>query len=278
MQLQRNFRVMRRHNLFSSIWCLISWSSISGTSYFTLPGDPSIHPIQSTNSTMVLHPSLSRIIWLHFRKYYQLDIRKDAALGPRVVWARERAKDAGYSVIIIIGFGLLVGAFYSLFRLYIWSSVLLIIIPSTFSSVRNIFSSHGTTVLFNKAVADCLAHERVTSILGKPIKAFGESIVVNTGDTDAFCTGEETRRGHRGHIPAYHYIDPQSGRRGVLIRFYLQGVRQSRWELGASQTITLAVLHTSGEKKGLSPVRRKGGFQRENANPLSDRSGEQHSS
>ena len=122
MQLQRNFRVMRRHNLFSSIWCLISWSSISGTSYFTLPGDPSIHPIQSTNSTMVLHPSLSRIIWLHFRKYYQLDIRKDAALGPRVVWARERAKDAGYSVIIIIGFGLLVGAFYSLFRLYIWSS------------------------------------------------------------------------------------------------------------------------------------------------------------
>jgi len=127
---------------------------------------------------------------LSARKYYQLDIRKDAALGPRVVWARERAKDAGYSVIIIIGFGLLVGAFYSLFR--------------------NIFSSHGTTVLFNKAVADCLAHGRVTSILGKPIKAFGE----------------ETRRGHRGHIPAYHYIDPQSGRKGVLIRFYLQGVRR----------------------------------------------------
>jgi len=127
---------------------------------------------------------------LSARKYYQLDIRKDAALGPRVVWARERAKDAGYSVIIIIGFGLLVGAFYSLFR--------------------NLFSSHGTTVLFNKAVADCLAHERVTSILGKPIKAFGE----------------ETRRGHRGHIPAYHYIDPQSGRKGVRIRFYLQGVRR----------------------------------------------------
>ena len=48
--------------------------------------------------------------------------------------------------------------------------------------VRNLFSSDDgmtelTKELFNKAVADCLAHERVTSILGKPIKAFGELII-----------------------------------------------------------------------------------------------------
>ena len=51
--------------------------------------------------------------------------------------------------------------------------------------------------------------------------------------------------------------------------------------MGASITIADAKTcnaHTSGEKTGFSPVRRKGGFQRENANPLSDRSGEQHSS
>ena len=48
--------------------------------------------------------------------------------------------------------------------------------------VRNLFSSDDgmtelTKELFNKAVADCLAHERVTSILEKPIKAFGELII-----------------------------------------------------------------------------------------------------
>ena len=142
-------------------------------------------------------------------------------------------KIAGYSIVIIIGFGLFVGACYLLSRLVNWSSILLLIIPSSFSSVRNLLSSHGTTALFNKALTDCLAHERVTSILGKPIKAFGESIVamlsVNTGGTDVFCTGEETRPGHRGHISRKDYLDRQSGMKGVRIRFYLQGVRQSRW-------------------------------------------------
>ena len=44
-------------------------------------------------------------------------------------------------------------------------------------NVRDLFFSHGTTALVNKAVADCLFHERVTNILGKPIKAYGEMIV-----------------------------------------------------------------------------------------------------
>ena len=50
--------------------------------------------------------------------------------------------------------------------------------------------------------------------------------------------------------------------------------------MGASMTIADTKTdnaHTSGEKTGFSQVRRKGGFQRENANPLSDRPGDRHS-
>ena len=42
---------------------------------------------------------------------------------------------------------------------------------------RDPFSYHGTTALFNKAMADCLAHEGVTNILGRPMKAYGESMI-----------------------------------------------------------------------------------------------------
>ena len=85
----------------------------------------------------------------------------------------------GYSIIISIGFGLV----FIIFSLH-WRLYLILYHSSLFRLlfVRNLFSSDdGTTELtkelFNKAVADCLAHERVTSILEKPIKAFGELII-----------------------------------------------------------------------------------------------------
>ena len=43
--------------------------------------------------------------------------------------------------------------------------------------VRNLLSSDVVTKLFDKAVAACLANERVTNILGRPIYAPGETFV-----------------------------------------------------------------------------------------------------
>ena len=51
---------------------------------------------------------------------------------------------------------------------------LLFIVLSS-SVVRELFSSNSTNSLYDKAVADCLAHEKLADLLGEPIKAFGES-------------------------------------------------------------------------------------------------------
>ena len=95
-----------------------------------------------------------------------------AALGERGRWARDRAKDAGYSAIVVVGYSILAAIVYNLYRLYL----LLLLLPVNYL-IRNLFSSDGTTVLYGKAVADCLANEKLTKILGKPVKTFGESII-----------------------------------------------------------------------------------------------------
>ena len=108
--------------------------------------------------------------------------------------------------------------------------------------VRDPFSYHGTMALFNKALADCLAHEGLTNILGRPIKSYGEfttNMLTLLRKTKIYwgrlviilCSGEESKHGRRLEekskllIPATQYTDPE-GRRGVRIHFYLQGVRR----------------------------------------------------
>ena len=44
-------------------------------------------------------------------------------------------------------------------------------------AVRELFSSNSANSLYDKAVADCLAHEKLADLLGEPIKAFGELTV-----------------------------------------------------------------------------------------------------
>ena len=93
-------------------------------------------------------------------------------------------------------------------------------------TVRDLFSSHGTTALVEKAVADCMAHERLTNILGKPFKAFGELIVkmlTLQWSSCTLCAG--LKGGSKFSIPAKQNIDSE-GRKGVRIHFYVQGVRR----------------------------------------------------
>ena len=85
--------------------------------------------------------------------------------------------------------------------------------------------------LVDKAVADCLAHERLTNILGKPIKAFGELIVkMLTLQWSSCILRAGLKGGSRFSIPAKQNIDSE-GRKGVRIHFYLQGVRKQLGEL-----------------------------------------------
>ena len=44
-------------------------------------------------------------------------------------------------------------------------------------ALRELFSSNSANSLYDKAVADCLAHEKLADLLGEPIKAFGEPTV-----------------------------------------------------------------------------------------------------
>ena len=93
-------------------------------------------------------------------------------------------------------------------------------------TVRDLFSSHGTMALVDRAVADCLAHERLTNILGKPIKAFGELIVKMMTFQWSSCILRAGLKGEsRSSIPATQNIDSE-GRKGVRIHFYVQGVRR----------------------------------------------------
>ena len=74
---------------------------------------------------------------------------------------------------------------------------------------NELFSGSGPTKLFQKASDQCVKDPRVQDMLGEPIKAFGE----------------ETRRGRRKHVSFLEYTD-EEGRKGIRVKFYLQGVRK----------------------------------------------------
>ena len=140
--------------------------------------------------------------------------------------AKEGAKTATYSLVIIAGLGAIGTVFYTLFRLAFAQSLCVV------SSLifRELFSSNSPNSLFDKAVADCLAHDKLLDMLGEPVKAFGKFIGVDIRRFQStLCSGEENRRHRRTHRKEQHYIDPQ-GRKGVRMQFYLQGVRRT-WSM-----------------------------------------------
>ena len=88
--------------------------------------------------------------------------------------AKEGAKTATYSLVIIAGLGAIGTVFYTLFRLGFAQS-LCVVSSLTF---RELFSSNSPNSLFDKAVADCLAHDKLLDMLGEPVKAFGKLTAV----------------------------------------------------------------------------------------------------
>ncbi len=78
-----------------------------------------------------------------------------------------------------------------------------------YTVLNELFSGESPNKLFQAASDKCVADPRVQDLLGEPIKAFGE----------------ETRRGRRRHVASMDYVDDR-GRKGVRVKFYLQGVRK----------------------------------------------------
>ena len=103
--------------------------------------------------------------------------------------AKENVKTAGYGSVIVAGLGVTGFILYTVFR--------------------ELFSGQSPSVLFQAASDRCAADQRVQDLLGEPIKAFGE----------------ETRRGRRRHVAHLDYVD-EKGRKGVRVKFYLQGSRK----------------------------------------------------
>ena len=106
-----------------------------------------------------------------------------------VVSAKENVKTAGYGGVILVGLGV--------------TGVVL------YTVGQELFSGESPNSLFQKASDQCVDHPKVQDLLGMPIKAFGE----------------ETRRGRRRHVSFLDYQDEQ-GRRGIRVKFYLQGLRK----------------------------------------------------
>jgi len=101
---------------------------------------------------------------------------------------KDSAKTASYGLVILAGLGVVGTVAYTV--------------------GRELLSGNSANSLYDKAVAECLAHEKLSDMLGEPIKAFGE----------------ETRRGRRTHVAQSPYVDAQ-GRKGIRLQFHLQGVR-----------------------------------------------------
>ena len=88
--------------------------------------------------------------------------------------AKEGAKTASYSLVILAGLGMCGTVFYTVFRLELFYLLPLMFIVPISSVVRELFSSNSANSLYDKAVSDCLAHEKLADLLGEPIKAFGK--------------------------------------------------------------------------------------------------------
>ena len=103
--------------------------------------------------------------------------------------AKENAQTLGYGTVIVAGVCITALVLYTVFS--------------------ELFSSHSPVRMFQTASDRCVGDPRVQDLLGAPVKAFGE----------------ETRRGRRRHVAHLDYVDHE-GRKGVRVKFYLQGIRK----------------------------------------------------
>ena len=101
---------------------------------------------------------------------------REASGGQMEVSRGEKAKDGAKTAIsglvILAGLGMCGTVFYTVFRLDL---IHFGYYEYNFFIARELFSSNSANSLYDKAVADCLAHEKLADMLGEPVKAFGES-------------------------------------------------------------------------------------------------------
>eukprot|EP00088_Acartia_fossae_P069456 TRINITY_DN9074_c0_g1_i13.p1 TRINITY_DN9074_c0_g1~~TRINITY_DN9074_c0_g1_i13.p1 ORF type:complete len:246 (-),score=28.17 TRINITY_DN9074_c0_g1_i13:440-1177(-) len=77
-----------------------------------------------------------------------------------------------------------------------------------YTVLNELFSSNSPNALYDKAAKLCVEHPKVQDMLGEPIKVYGEE-------------GNRRRRNRVSHL----FYQDETGRKGIRIQFYLQGVR-----------------------------------------------------
>ncbi|XP_041376415.1 mitochondrial import inner membrane translocase subunit Tim21-like [Gigantopelta aegis] len=98
---------------------------------------------------------------------------------------KEAGKDATYTGVIIIGVGVTAVMFFAI--------------------GRELFSSQSPSGLYGKALKMCEKNDQLKSMLGEPMKGYGET----------------TRRGRRRYVSHQEYIE--NGVKYMRIRFYIEG-------------------------------------------------------
>ena len=128
---------------------LRGWAPLpSLTSLSPLPSFPSLSPLHPSYRGLASSPSLPQQLKPRPDTGSQLEPSK----GEKV---KEGAKTATYSLVILAGIGMFGTVFYTVYK--------------------ELFSSNSSNRLYDKAVVECLAHDKLVDMLGEPIKAFGES-------------------------------------------------------------------------------------------------------
>ena len=89
---------------------------------------------------------------------------------------------------------------------------------------RELFSSNSPNSLFDKAVADCLAHDKLLDMLGEPVKAFGKFIGVDIKGASSLLCAQERRIGDTAEPTEKNSIisTPKAGR-GSVCSFIFKG-------------------------------------------------------
>ena len=113
-----------------------------------LPSLTSLSPLHPSYRGLASSPSLPQQLKPRPDTGSQLEPSK----GEKV---KEGAKTATYSLVILAGIGMFGTVFYTVYK--------------------ELFSSNSSNRLYDKAVVECLAHDKLVDMLGEPIKAFGES-------------------------------------------------------------------------------------------------------
>ncbi|XP_022369529.1 mitochondrial import inner membrane translocase subunit Tim21 [Enhydra lutris kenyoni] len=109
--------------------------------------------------------------------------------GETVVSKSQKVKEAGrdftYLMVVLFGISITGGLFYAVFK--------------------ELFSPWSPNKVYGKALEKCRSHPEVISVLGEPVKGYGEV----------------TRRGRRQHVSFIEYV--KDGLKHMRVKFYIQG-------------------------------------------------------